>query len=114
MHAVKKVQQSNPRINHGSAFAGKRVTGDDPLQRIASSPAINTPDFEVSNCGSLFLLRPLNSAAKEWMRDRLPVHEPETRFWGDAIVIEPRYVASIVDGIIGDGLSLRGFQCPSN
>jgi len=32
---------------------------------------------------------------------------PETQFWGDAIVIEPRYVAPIMDGIIGDGLVLR-------
>jgi hypothetical protein len=107
MHAVKKVQQSNSRINHGSAFAGKRVTGDDPLQRIASSTAITTPDFEVSNCGSLFLLRPLNSAAKEWMQEHLPVDSPETQFWGEAIVIESRYLEPIIEGILADRLVLR-------
>jgi hypothetical protein len=104
--ASQKIQQSKPRINHGSAFAGKRVTGDDPLQRTISSPAI-TPHFELENHGSLFLLRPLDSIAKEWMNEHLPVDSPETQFWGEAIVIERRYVESIVDGILADGLVLR-------
>jgi hypothetical protein len=64
-------------------------------------------DFQLENHGSLFLLRPLNSTARDWMGDHLPMDNPEAQFWGDAIVIEPRYVAPIVDGIIGDGLVLR-------
>jgi hypothetical protein len=81
---------------------------EHPLKTAQNSkPAANIPDFELQNCGSLFLLRPLNSAAKEWMQGHLPVDSPETQFWGDAIVIEPRYVTPIVDGIIGDGLVLR-------
>jgi hypothetical protein len=76
--------------------------------RIASGPEVNSPDFELANHGSLYLLCPLNSAAKDWMEENLPMDNPETQFWGSAIVIEPRYVAPIVDGIIGDGLSLRG------
>lgn len=64
-------------------------------------------DFELENHGSLFLLRPLNSAAKGWMGEHLPMDDPETQFWGNAIVIEPRYVTTIVDGIIADGLVLR-------
>jgi hypothetical protein len=65
------------------------------------------PDFRLENHASLFLLRPLNLAAKDWMCEHLPIDNPETQFWGDAIVIEPRYVAPIVEGIIGDGLVLR-------
>jgi hypothetical protein len=49
----------------------------------------------------------LNSAANDWMAEHLPMDNPETQFWGSAIVIEPRYVAEIVDGILGDGLVLR-------
>jgi hypothetical protein len=64
-------------------------------------------DFKLENHGSLFLLRPLNSVAKDWMSEHLPMDSPETQFWGDAIVIEPRYVAPIVGGIVGDGLVLR-------
>jgi hypothetical protein len=67
-------------------------------------PAI---DFEVQNHGSIFLLCPLTDSAREWMNEHLPVDSPETQFWGEAIVIEPRYVAPIVDGIIRDGLVLR-------
>ena len=67
----------------------------------------NELDFNLENHGSLFLLRPLNSAAKDWMNEHLPMDNPKTHFWGDAVVIEPRYVAPIVDGIIGDGLVLR-------
>jgi hypothetical protein len=30
-------------------------------------------------------LRPLDSTAKEWMDEHLPMDNPEARFWGDAI-----------------------------
>ena len=80
---------------------------EHPLKTALSSPAANTPDFELANHGSLFLLSPLNSAAKDWMAEHLPMDNPETQFWGSAIVIEPRYVSPIVDGILADGLVLR-------
>ena len=64
-------------------------------------------DFKFEDHGSLFLLRPVSSPAEDWMGEHLPIDSPGTQFWGDAIVIEPRYVAPIVDGIIGDGLALR-------
>jgi hypothetical protein len=70
-------------------------------------PAPSASDFALANHGSLFLLRPLNSSAKDWMNDHLPMDSEETQFWGDAIVIESRYVSPIVDGIIADGLVLR-------
>jgi hypothetical protein len=70
-------------------------------------PAHTAPDFALANHGSLFLLRPLNSSAKNWMNDHLPVDSEEAQFWGDDIVIEPRYVGPIVDGIVADGLVLR-------
>ena len=70
-------------------------------------PSRTELDFKLENHGSLFLLRPLNSAANGWMQDHLPVDSPETQFWGEAIVIEPRYLEPIVDGILADGLVLR-------
>lgn len=71
------------------------------------NPSITELDFELENHGSLFLLRPLNSVATQWVQDHLPVDDPETQYWGEGIVIEPRYAAAIVAGIIGDGLVLR-------
>jgi hypothetical protein len=47
------------------------------------------------------------AVAKVRMGEHLRMDNPETQFWGDAIVIESRYVAPIVDGIIADGLVLR-------
>jgi hypothetical protein len=69
----------------------------------AKTPAENVPDFALANHGSPFLLRPLNSSGKNWMNDHLPVDSEETQFWGDAIVIEPRYVSPVVDGITSAG-----------
>jgi hypothetical protein len=106
MSATKNVQQSNPRFNHGPASTGKRVEGDDPLKQAPGSSVVSDPDFRLENHGSLFSLRPLNASAKEWMAEHLPMDKPETQFWGEAIVVEPRYLAPIVDGIVGDGLVL--------
>jgi hypothetical protein len=78
-----------------------------PNHRRVQKPSRLELDFRLENHGSLFLLRPLNLAAKDWMSEHLPIDNPETQFWGDAIVIEPRYVAPIVEGIIGDELVLR-------
>lgn len=65
------------------------------------------PDFVLENHGSLFLLRSLTALAHEWMNEHLPVDHPETQFFAGAIVIEPRYIGPIVEGIVGDGLVLR-------
>lgn len=64
-------------------------------------------DFRFESHGSLTLLTPCTPAAREWMEAHLPVHEPETQFWGKALVIEPRYAQPILDGILLDGLEWR-------
>ena len=66
-----------------------------------------SPDFTLENHGSLFLLRPQTDRAREWMSEHLPVDNPETQFFAGAIVVEPRYIGPIVEGIVGDGLVLR-------
>jgi len=78
-----------------------------PIRTTIQKSSKTELDFQLENHGSLFLLRPLTSAATEWMRENLPVDSPETQFWGEAIVIEPRYLEPIVDGILADGLVLR-------
>jgi hypothetical protein len=65
-------------------------------------------DFTFENHGSICLLRPLNDSARAWMDEHLPMDTPETQFWGDAIVIEPRYAADVLRGISNDGLSVGG------
>ena len=75
-----------------------------PSRTRISKPSRTELDFTLENHGSLFLLRPVNSAAKHWMAEHLPMGSPETQFWGDAIVIESRYVRDIVRGIQDSGL----------
>jgi hypothetical protein len=83
-------------------MANRKVSQGSPRNK-----STNAPHFEIENCGSLCLLRLLNPVATNWMHEHLPMESDETQFWGSAIVIEPRYLAPIVDGILADGLVLR-------
>jgi hypothetical protein len=59
-------------------------------------------DIKVEHHGSLYLLRPENETAEFWLN----VHtDEENRQWfGGALVVEPRYVADIVEGAREAGL----------
>jgi hypothetical protein len=58
-------------------------------------------DFSVENHGSIILLKPLTKSAREWGAEHLP---EDAMKWGEATVVEPRYIGDIVEGIINDGL----------
>jgi hypothetical protein len=60
------------------------------LSRFGKSRTVNTN----RGYSRMFLVRPLNSAAKEWIEEYLPMDNFEIQFWGDAIVI--------VEGILAD------------
>ena len=60
-------------------------------------------DFWLQNEGSIVLLHPLTDRAKEWIEEHIP---EDAQSFGDAVVIEPRYVSDIVAGIRGDGLTI--------
>jgi hypothetical protein len=106
MRAVQKLQQSNPRINHGSAFAGKRVTGDDPLQRIASNPTVTTADFTFENHFSVCFLHPLTDAARAWVEDHIGADNGYQPQW-PSVLLEPRYCGDVLAGIADAGLVVR-------
>src|SRR6266404_7786421 len=55
-----------------------------------------TPDFEVENHQSIFLLRPLTPAAESWIREFLP---QDCTYFCSAVVVEHRFIADIVHGI---------------
>lgn len=61
------------------------------------------PDFTVSNHGTIWLLTPLTSEAREWVDEYLP--EDALTFRG-SVCVEPRYMPDIVDGILSDGLEV--------
>lgn len=57
-------------------------------------------DFTVEHHGSLALLQPLTAWANEWVAENLG---DDVMTWGGGVVIEPRYLNPIVDGILADG-----------
>ena len=104
--ASQKIQQSNPRINHGSAFvAGKRVEGDDPLKRIASSPAATTPDFRFVNHFSICFLHSLTDAARAWVDEHIGADNGYQPQW-PSVLLEPRYCSEVLAGIADAGLEV--------
>lgn len=61
-------------------------------------------DFEFQNHGSVCMLRPITDAAKEWVDANL---ELEGWQWmGPSFAVEPRCADALIDGIIGDGLTV--------
>lgn len=62
------------------------------------------PDFSVHNHGSIFLLRPHTERARNWISEHIP-HDAYA--FGEAVVVEHRYIAEIVRGIRTDGLKVR-------
>lgn len=62
-------------------------------------------DVNVENHGSIVLVRPLTAQACQWCDDHIP---DDAQWFGKAVVVEPRYVAAIVQGMQNDGLTVGG------
>jgi hypothetical protein len=54
-------------------------------------------DFTIENHGSIVLLYPVTDEGKQWAEEYLP---SDAMRWAGAVVVEPRYLADILDGII--------------
>lgn len=65
---------------------------------------METTDFSVENHSSIFLLTPNSEAATEWVDDNI---DSEAMRWGNAVVVEHRYIRDIVDGLIEDGFTIN-------
>lgn len=64
-------------------------------------------DFQLSGSGSVYLLHPISQAGKAWVQHNI---SDDHQTLGGGIAVEHRYVGALVDGIIGDGLSLGGLN----
>ena len=62
-------------------------------------------DFALDNHGSLVFLRPLTDLAREWVDVSIGQENGYQPYW-PTVVIEPRCVAHICEGIEGDGLAV--------
>lgn len=61
-------------------------------------------DFYFRDEGSICLLTPLSAYAREWLQENIA---GDVQTWGNATVIEPRYVSAILTGINEAGLSVQ-------
>lgn len=50
----------------------------------------------VEDHGSIVLLRPLTKRTREWLEENT---DPDAQWWGGALVVEPRYVEPILEGL---------------
>ena len=62
-------------------------------------------DIQFENHGSIFLIRGVSDAGQVWLDEN--VGNAATRYWGKAVVCEPRYVADIAHGAIEARLVVR-------
>ena len=95
---------SNPKL--GNLACG--VCGADmalnPFHACPSQEKI-VLDVAFEDHGSIWLARPYTPAADDWIAEHIP---GDAQFLGGALVIEPRYVPDIVQGMQGDGLTVVG------
>jgi hypothetical protein len=68
----------------------------------ALSPVVK-PDFLLRDEGSIVLLTPCSEAAREWIDEHIGQDNGFQPYF-PTIVVEPRYIVEIVDGIQNDGL----------
>ena len=62
---------------------------------------ITKPDVVTVQHGSIVLLHLHTDAARDWVRDNV---SDEAQYFGAALVVEPRFVAHLVEGMIASGL----------
>lgn len=63
-----------------------------------------TPDFEITDHGSIVLVCPVSQAAKAWVAFNLP---DDAQWWGRSVAVEARYALDVVGAIIDDGFSVN-------
>jgi hypothetical protein len=63
-------------------------------------------DLMVRNEGSIFLLSAQTPQGQEWIEQNIDMEEVMT--WGDAVVVEHRFIDDIIKGAEADGLLVGG------
>lgn len=64
--------------------------------------SVTSKDFQLEDNGSIWLFRPLTVAAKEFLANTAP---EDAQFFGNAMVVEHRYVEGVCDAIDLAGLT---------
>jgi len=56
--------------------------------------------FDIENHGTIVLVRPLTPDVKTWLEENV---EEAAMWYGGALVVEPRYVEALIEGLIEEG-----------
>jgi hypothetical protein len=79
------------------------MSSHDLFVASGNSPTQSGSDFICENHGSIFLLIPRTTPATTWIEENLP---SDRLIFGYGVVIEPRYVWTILVGLQADGLTV--------
>jgi hypothetical protein len=60
--------------------------------------------FTVENHGSLVLIHPHTADVQRWLADNVA---PDAQWFGRALVVEPRYVDTLVSALIEEGFAAQ-------
>lgn len=56
--------------------------------------------FYIENHGSIVLVRPLTADVDAWLHENT---SEEAQWFGHALVVEPRYLEGLVEGLVAEG-----------
>ena len=62
-------------------------------------------DAYIENHGSIFLVRPVSSAACDWITENV---SEDSQYFGTALVVEHHYIGDLFRGMVDAGLVVRG------
>ena len=58
--------------------------------------------FCIEDHGSLVLIRPITEDVTAWLNEHT-----DGQWFGGALVVEPRYVAPLIEGMIAEGFAIQ-------
>lgn len=56
--------------------------------------------FDIENHGTIVLIRPLTPDVREWLQAHT---DEEAQWFGGSLVVEPRYLGDLVEGLVAEG-----------
>ena len=81
----------------------KHVEAQAHADAEAKAAAAHPADVMVEPHGSIVLVRPATDAGEAWLRENV---QEDAQWWGAALVVEPRYLDNLLDGIRAAGLKV--------
>jgi hypothetical protein len=79
-------------------------TDGTPTIAHRSARVDHLPDVLITREGSLFLVAGTSREGRRWLDENTDV---EAQRWGNAVVVEHRYVEELFNGMVDDGLVVR-------